>query len=113
LRVLATHLGLKPAERRQQAWRLLAYLPEAEVDLPTALMGDINVWFLWGRPLRCLYRHFASTPATATWSSALPFLALGRIWARPRRDVLVVAAHRTPLARQASDHLPLCAELAW
>lgn len=112
LRVLATHLGLQPSERRQQVKRLLAYLAQADVDLPTALLGDINEWFLWGRPLRWLHRHFTATPATATWPANLPVLALDRIWMRPRLDLLALGAHRTPLSRQASDHLPLWATLA-
>lgn len=112
LRVIATHLGLMPSERRVQVQRLLAYLAQAEVDVPTAVMGDINEWFLWGRPLRWLQRHLAATPAPATWPAAWPFLALDRIWMRPRQGLLAIGTHDTPLARQASDHLPLWATLA-
>jgi endonuclease/exonuclease/phosphatase family metal-dependent hydrolase len=112
LRVIATHLGLKPAERRLQVKQLLVYLANAEVDLPTILMGDINEWFLWGRPLRWLHRHFVATPAYATWPTALPLLALDRIWMRPRQGLLAFGVHRTPLSRLASDHLPLWATLA-
>lgn len=112
LRVVATHLGLMPSERRQQVKWLLAFLARGEVDLPTVLMGDINEWFLWGRPLRWLHRHFSATPAAATWPAPLPLLALDRIWMHPRRGLLAIGSHRTPLARLASDHLPLWATLA-
>jgi endonuclease/exonuclease/phosphatase family metal-dependent hydrolase len=112
VRVIATHLGLMPSERRQQVKRLLAYLAQSEVELPTVLMGDINEWFLWGRPLRWLHSHFVATPANATWPTTLPLFALDRIWMRPRQGLLAFGAHRTPLAREASDHLPLWATLA-
>ena len=36
-----------------------------------------------------------------------PFLALTRIWVRPVQAIVSVTAHRSPLARRASDHLPL------
>src|SRR5690349_5774505 len=57
LRVVATHLGLRPGERREQVRRLLAHI-EHERPHPTLLMGDLNEWTLWGRPLRWLHSHF-------------------------------------------------------
>ena len=106
LRVIATHLGLHPAERREQVQRLLA-LFESDRSLPTVFTGDVNEWFLIGRPLRWLHRHFAQTPAPATF----PLFALDRIWVQPRAMLINVYAHRSPLARKASDHLPLVATL--
>ena len=112
LRVMATHLGLRPAERRAQIRRLLREF-EADRPLATLLMGDINEWFLWGRPLRWLQRHFKQTPARATFPAWFPLLALDRIWAEPRHLLREFAVHATPLARAASDHLPATAELVW
>lgn len=110
MRVLATHLGLRPGERRDQIQRLLRVL-ESDRPLPTVLMGDINEWFLWGRPLRWMHRHFEQTPSPATFPSALPVFALDRIWVKPRNLLHSMTVHATPLARIASDHLPLKAEL--
>jgi endonuclease/exonuclease/phosphatase family metal-dependent hydrolase len=110
MRVLATHLGLRPAERREQIQRLLRVL-EGDRPLPTILTGDINEWFLWGRPLRWLHKHFEQTPARATFPARYPVLALDRIWVKPRTLLRNIAVHSTPLARIASDHLPLKAEL--
>ena len=109
LRVLATHLGLRPAERRQQIETLLGGLDEPR--LPTVLMGDLNEWFLWGRPLRRLHAHFGETPAPATFPAGRPLFALDRLWVKPLRCLARLAAHRSPLARVASDHLPLAATL--
>jgi endonuclease/exonuclease/phosphatase family metal-dependent hydrolase len=110
LRVLATHLGLAPYERRRQVRRLLAALDDRE-DMPTVLMGDLNEWFLWGRPLRWLHVQFRRTPAPATFPAALPMFALDRLWVRPRTMLARLAVHASPLARLASDHLPLVATL--
>jgi endonuclease/exonuclease/phosphatase family metal-dependent hydrolase len=109
LRVVATHLGLRPAERRHQIRRLLEMFDTEE--MPVILMGDINEWFVWGRPLRWLVSHFQAAPAPRTFPSGLPLFALDRIWIRPRNRLVHVMAHATPLARIASDHLPLIAHI--
>ena len=103
---------LRPAERREQVTRLLGALTEARsAALPTILLGDLNEWFLWGRPLRWLHRHFEATPAPATFPAGFPVFALDRIWVKPRRLLRRLFVHASPLARQASDHLPVVAHL--
>ena len=110
LRLVATHLGLFPGERRVQLRKLLARLDEGP-QLPTVLMGDINEWFLWGRPLRWLHARFGYTPSPATFPSWLPLFALDRIWMRPRDRLRQASAHDSRAARRASDHLPLLAAI--
>lgn len=110
LRVLATHFGLFPDERRRQTRLLLREL-EDQRPVATVLMGDLNEWWLWGRPLRWLHAHFQETPSPATFPSRFPCFALDRIWIKPRRLLARLAVHRTPLARIASDHLPVTAEI--
>lgn len=110
LRVVATHLGLRPAERREQVERILRLFSWKEDDR-AVLMGDLNEWFLWGRPLRHLHRYFDETPALATFPSSHPMLSLDRFWAHPGSILKKLAVHKTPLARLASDHLPLVATL--
>ncbi len=112
LRVIATHLGLRPSERRDQVKRLLDTV-RAGPSLPTVLLGDLNEWFLKGRPLRWLHEHFGESPARATFPSPLPLLALDRVWSSPASLLRRVRVHRSRLARRASDHLPLVARLAW
>jgi endonuclease/exonuclease/phosphatase family metal-dependent hydrolase len=114
LRVLATHLGLRPWERREQVAKLLQALTEdegAEGVMATVLLGDINEWFLWGRPLRWLHAHFRSLPPRRTFPAQWPLLALDRIWVKPFSLVRRVRAYRSPQARLASDHLPLFADI--
>ncbi len=110
LRVVATHLGLRPAERRDQVQRRIKLFTDVPKD-KAVLLGDLNEWFLWGRPLRRLHRHFQETPTLATIPSGLPCLALDRIWTHPRAMLRDLRVHRTALSRVASDHLPLVATL--
>lgn len=110
LQVMATHLGLKPVERRLQIKKLLAMLSDQHVDIQV-LMGDLNEWFLWGRPLRWLHQHFYRQPHLATFPAQFPLFALDRIWVNPRDRQFSLAVHQSPLAKQASDHLPLVAKL--
>lgn len=110
LTVIATHLGLAPWERRRQMQRLLAFVRAS--DKPAVLLGDLNEWFLWGRPLRWLRRHFGRTPAPATFPARWPVFALDRIWVEPARLLERIEVHRAAPAKEASDHLPLRATLA-
>jgi len=111
LRLLATHLGLRPPERRDQVRRLLREVAADAHRGPTVLLGDLNEWFLWGRPLRWLHAHFERPPAPRTFPAGWPLLALDRVWVKPRRCLRAIAVHRSALARLASDHLPVVAAL--
>ena len=112
LRVVATHLGLRPAERRFQVEKLLPLFTERPEDR-AVLAGDLNEWFLWGRPLRRLHGHFVPTRALATFPAAFPLLALDRMWAHPGSLLHGIEVHVSAVAREASDHLPLVARLEW
>lgn len=110
LRIVSTHLGLRPGDRRLQVKKLLEHVRDVDVA-PLILTGDLNEWFLWGRPLRWLHRHFESTPASASFPSRWPLFALDRIWVQPRSALRRVWVHKSRLARIASDHLPVLGEI--
>jgi endonuclease/exonuclease/phosphatase family metal-dependent hydrolase len=110
LRVLATHLGLRPGERRQQVRTLLAHVAGDERSV-TVLLGDFNEWFLIGRPLRWLHARFGHGPAVRSFPARWPLFALDRIWVHPRRALTRFEAFAAAEARVASDHLPVVAEL--
>jgi endonuclease/exonuclease/phosphatase family metal-dependent hydrolase len=112
VRVVGTHLGLRPAERRVQVQRILAAV-DARPEVPTALMGDINEWYLWGRPLRWLHARFRTSRAPRTFPARAPMLALDRIWAHPPAVLRDLRVHRSPASRMASDHLPLVASMTF
>lgn len=109
LRVIATHLGLRAAERRAQIAKLLQTFDTGE--MPVILLGDVNEWFVWGRTLRQLVSHFQAVPAPATFPARWPLFALDRIWIRPRHRLVHVQVHASRMARLASDHLPLVAHI--
>jgi endonuclease/exonuclease/phosphatase family metal-dependent hydrolase len=113
LNVIATHLGLSPAERRTQIQRILPVV--SQQSCPVALLGDLNEWFTWGRPLRWLHAHFGRPPAPRSFPSVCPAFRLDRIWVSRPSILTSVLAHTSPLARRASDHLPVkgVAELRW
>ena len=111
-RVVAAHLGLLKRHRERQAQAILAALAE-EAEVPTVVLGDLNEWRPGQRSsLGALERSFGHVRAAPpTFPSRLPVLALDRMfWNRPGL-VAAVEAHDTPLARLASDHLPLRARL--
>lgn len=106
LRVLVTHLGLGSRERRRQVRRLLQAVAEHR-DEPVVILSDFNEWFPWRHSLRLMHSRLGKAPAPNTFPSIWPLMALDRIWTAPRRNLVSLAAHDSPLARIASDHLPL------
>ncbi len=111
IRVVATHLGLFPHERRQQIDKL-AELLKARHHKLTMLLGDFNIFGLERRSLR---RAGApkQLPKLRTFPSRRPLMSLDRIWAIPNDRVVHTHVHRTTLSRTASDHLPIVADVAW
>ena len=107
VRVIVTHLGLRPIERRFQVERMLCLLHDLPVETTVVVLGDINEWLPLGRPLRWLHGVLGYAPAQRSFPAWLPLFALDRVWVRPRHTLLAFAAHRTPAAREASDHLPV------
>jgi endonuclease/exonuclease/phosphatase family metal-dependent hydrolase len=118
LRVIATHFGLYAAERRLQANRLMTALGEnsaasrREADA-VLLMGDLNEWRGRSGAIRAFDRRLGPSAAARTFPSWMPVLALDRIYADGPAMLRDVCVYRTPLARLASDHLPLVGSLLW
>lgn len=111
LRVVAAHLALLRRFRRAQARAILALLDRLP-PLPTLLMGDLNEWKSGpGTPLADLGRHFVLPDPVPSFPTRRPFLSLDRMMATADGHLSDLRAHNTPLARRASDHLPLTARL--
>jgi endonuclease/exonuclease/phosphatase family metal-dependent hydrolase len=110
LRVIATHLGLLPSERRYQVQRILQAVDEDDHTV-TVLLGDINEWFVAARALRWLHARFGAGAGGRTFPSWLPMFKLDRVWARPTDALRTFQVHRTPVTRRASDHLPVSARI--
>ena len=111
LRVVATHLGLNPAERRDQIGRLLSHLYRRPRGAAAMVLGDFNEWFRFSRGLRRLNSYLGYHQAEPSYPSRRPVLALDRIWVAPKTALVERKVHLSPLARVASDHLPVVATL--
>lgn len=109
LRVLVTHFGLRASERRRQVETLLELAQPNGARL--AVLGDFNEWRPRWAALFKLHEALGRARAIRSFPSVCPLFALDRIWVWPRASVHSVRAHRSRLARLASDHLPVVATL--
>lgn len=109
LTVVAVHLGLARSSRRAQLQRLAARVARIGVG-HAVMMGDFNEW-RDDRGLEPLegWRVIAPGPS---YPAPMPQLRLDRI--ALSRDLHLVASgvHATDPAPQASDHLPIWADIA-
>jgi endonuclease/exonuclease/phosphatase family metal-dependent hydrolase len=112
LRVIATHFGLLRHSRERQVERVLEAAQDPK-PICTILMGDLNEWRLGKRSaLTGLEPIFGSVgDFVPSFPARFPILALDRILCNPRDRIRNLTVHSTPLARKASDHLPLTAIL--
>jgi endonuclease/exonuclease/phosphatase family metal-dependent hydrolase len=110
VRLVATHLGLRARERQRQVALLLDAIEHR--SNPLILLGDFNEWF----PKTAVGRRLSKLGEWShprTYPSFFPIFALDRIWTFPIQLLeRPPSAHRSALARTASDHLPLVADLA-
>jgi len=118
VRVIATHFGLRSAERRLQASRLMSVLGEATTAHrhradAVLLMGDLNEWRGRSGAIRDFDRRLGPSAAERTFPSWMPVFALDRIYADGPGMLRDVCVYRSSLARLASDHLPLVGNLCW
>lgn len=114
----AAHLGLHWRERRRQAAQLLSadILRDAALAHPLVLVGDFNSLSHRSAVPRWLRRQLVDCARAArneapTFPSRFPLLRLDHCYVDAALRVLSVEVVRTPLARRASDHLPLVVEL--
>lgn len=112
LRVVAAHFGLLRRSRELQAKAVLASVAQEE-EMPTVLIGDLNEWRVGRRsslsPLAPVFDPAAG--AVPSFPSRFPVLALDRVLGHPHDLVAAIEVHDSPLARIASDHLPIKAHI--
>jgi endonuclease/exonuclease/phosphatase family metal-dependent hydrolase len=115
LQVINTHLGLSRRERLAQVNALVGpeWLGLAASRGPVALVGDFNAPPL-SQAYRRLAMHLSDAQASVrlrgpkpTFPSRLPILRIDHVFVGSHLDVLRADVIHTPLARIASDHLPL------
>lgn len=112
LRVVAMHLGLIGLWRTRQAIALLERMKAFESRLPTVMLGDTNEWTPGGTCLVHFSREHRVAALGRSFPSRLPIFALDKIMFSSDLQVTASGVHDTPLARVASDHLPVWAQLS-
>jgi len=112
LRVVGMHLDLSGLWRRRQAHAILSHLAEQDEAVPHVLMGDLNEWSAHGGCLRDFAQHHHLVPVGRSFHARRPIATLDRIMVTPDLAVLDCGTHLSPLARRASDHLPVWADIA-
>lgn len=110
LRLFGMHLDLSGLWRRRQATAILHAHAGASA-MPTILAGDLNEWRGAGGCLLDFARHFAFAPCGRSFPSARPIGQLDRIMHCDRLELIDCGVHDSILARRASDHLPIWADL--
>jgi endonuclease/exonuclease/phosphatase family metal-dependent hydrolase len=118
VRVIATHFGLRREERHLQSNRVIAALsaplpPGRQPAATVLVMGDLNEWRGRKGGIRALEGRLGPSVAPRTFPSFMPLLALDRIYVDAHTDLQAVEVYRSPLARVASDHLPVVGTLSW
>lgn len=111
LRVVAAHLGLVGRYRKRQAEAILEALAADERQLPTVVMGDLNEWSSRGGCLRVFSQKLCVAAPGPSFPARRPLFGLDRIITSQNLEVLRAGVHHTPTAREASDHLPVTAEV--
>lgn len=112
MRIVGMHLDLTGLRRREQARSIVSAATSLPL-LPTVIMGDTNEWRRAGGCLSDFHLRFVSAPTGPSFPAARPMLRLDRILVGEGFDVVSAGSHRTKLAQQASDHLPVWAQLAF
>jgi endonuclease/exonuclease/phosphatase family metal-dependent hydrolase len=118
VQVINTHLGLRRPERLLQVDALLGpdWLGHPACREPVMLLGDFNALprsRVYGRLVSRLSDAQASRRGSgpaATFPSRLPLARIDHVFTRGAVEVVRTEALRNPLARIASDHLPLLVE---
>lgn len=114
LHVFNMHLGLSGGERKIQLQRFLDSHPfnGFHAQTPVIVGGDLNdVWGTLG-PKFLLPAGFLGMPQILrTFPSYAPVRALDGIYVRGSARITKIQRARVDVARQASDHLPLIADI--
>lgn len=117
--IINTHFGLGRCERLLQAQLLASaeWLGASPADTPLILLGDFNS-LPGSRPYRALVQHLRDVRrltypvrSLRTFPTFFPVFAVDHIFISSALRLLSVNVHHSALARVASDHYPLVAEL--
>lgn len=111
IRVVGMHLDLSGLRRRDQIRSVLDHVGGCDGVCPTVLMGDFNQWGVTGGAMRAFGPDWTVLDTGRSFPSRQPIARLDRIVTSPEWTCLKQHVHHSAMAAQASDHLPVVAEL--
>ncbi len=106
-RLIGTHLSLLGAVRARQVAFLSDKIANTPDPVPTIIAGDFNEWRETGKAHRAAGAGFRVITPGASFHASRPTAPLDRFVTSGNIDVKNASVHSTPLARRASDHLPI------
>jgi endonuclease/exonuclease/phosphatase family metal-dependent hydrolase len=112
LRIVGRHLDLSGLWRRRQIRAILDSIARRPQKMPTVLMGDTNEWRTVAGCLKELEPEFHLAPTGPSFHARHPVAALDRIIVHRDLNIEAAGVHMSPIARRASDHLPIWARLS-
>jgi endonuclease/exonuclease/phosphatase family metal-dependent hydrolase len=111
LRLVGAHLDLTGLWRARQMQAIVDAVARAPGNPPELVMGDFNEWRKGGPALAALSRQWRELVLPASFPARLPIGRLDRAFAHPSLAISDAQVHASPLARAASDHLPIWVRL--
>lgn len=109
LNVVGVHLGLRRRCRLLQFARILDVLGQAESER-TVILGDFNEWSA-DRGIEPLLPRFRVVSPGLSFHASQQVAPLDRIALGPRVSLLGMGVETGPVARRASDHLPVWTDI--
>jgi len=109
LRIIAVHLGLIRRYRMMQMQAITTALAKLPV-MPTVIMGDFNEWSRMGG-MAPLQPDFTVHAPGLSYHAARPVAALDRFAISHNLHLNAAGVLKTKIAKRASDHLPVWADI--
>ena len=110
VRLIAAHLGLLARWRRRQSEAILAGAA-LSAGRATIVMGDFNGWGREPPSLSLFHDEMREAPCGRSYPSRRPVTPLDRIYFDGPLELVGCGVLAAPLARIASDHRPIWAEM--
>ncbi|MEN3972628.1 endonuclease/exonuclease/phosphatase family protein [Sphingomicrobium sp. XHP0235] len=111
VRIIGTHLDLSGLYRRRQVEEILRTVQALGTDMPTIVAADTNEWRASPNTLDAFDEDFACAACGPSYHTRRPLAPLDKIFVDKRLAIADSGVHQTALAKSASDHFPVWAEV--
>lgn len=111
IRIAGMHLDLSGLRRRDQIKAVLRHIAQCTPSCPAVLLGDFNQWGNQTGAMKEFADGWHVLDTGRSFPSRRPIARLDRIVTSAEWGCLEQHVHHSAMAAQASDHLPIVAEL--